>query len=123
MAFLLDSNILIYSYSDEFKYLRSLIVDSECIISEISRVEVLGYHALRQDEKEYFEAIFDYVSIILPDQEIFERAIEIRQRYNLKLADSIIAATAVINSLEIYNRNLSDFERIAGLKSTNPIQL
>lgn len=123
MAYLIDSNILIYSYSDEFDYLRDLIINEACVISEISRIEVLGYHALKQDEEKYFEGIFDYVSIILPDQEIFNRAIEIRRKYNLKLADSVIAATAAINYLEIYTRNLSDFERVMGLKSINPVQL
>lgn len=58
----------------------------------------------------------------MPEEEIFNRAIEIRRKYNLKLADSVIAATAAINYLEIYTRNLSDFERVIGLKSINPVQ-
>lgn len=50
MAFLLDSNLIIYSYSNEYEYLRDLIIDGSCIVSEISRVEVLGYHALKKEE-------------------------------------------------------------------------
>lgn len=121
MAFLLDSNLIIYSYSNEYEYLRKLIIDESCIISEISRVEVLGYHALKTEEEKYFKDIFEYVPIILPDQNIFDKAIEIRKKYNLKLGDSLIAATALVNNLKIYTRNLSDFERVKKLKCINPI--
>lgn len=90
-------------------------------MSEISRVEVLGYHGLKKDEEKYFKDIFEYAPLILPDQDIFDRAIEIRKKYNLKLGDSLIAVTASVHSLEIYTRNLSDFERVEGLKCINPI--
>jgi len=122
MAFLVDSNILIYSYLNEYEYLRELIVSDSCVLSEISRVEVLGYHNLKKEEEKYFKDIFDYVSIIIPDQSIFDQAIEIRKKFNLKLGDSLIAATAIVHKLEIYTRNLEDFEKIKGLKCINPIQ-
>lgn len=121
MAYFLDSNIIIYSYSHKYEYLRDLIINESCIISEISRVEVLGYHELKKEEEKYFNDIFEYAPVILPDQDIFDSAIEIRKKYNLKLGDSLIAATALVHNLEIYTRNLSDFERIEGLKCINPI--
>jgi predicted nucleic acid-binding protein len=121
MAFLLDSNIIIYSFSIEFQYLRELIISETCTISEISRVEVLGYHGLKEKEDKYFRDIFDYVPLILPDQIIFDQAIIIRKKYNLKLGDSLIAATAIVNGLEVCTRNISDFERVKGLKSFNPV--
>jgi predicted nucleic acid-binding protein len=121
MAFLLDSNIIIYSYSNEYEYLRELIINESCVLSEISRVEVLGYHGLKEAEKKYFEDVFDYAPVIIPNQDIFDRAIDIRRKYNLKLGDSLIAATALVHSLEIYTRNLTDFERVEGLKCINPI--
>jgi predicted nucleic acid-binding protein len=122
MAFLLDSNVIIYSYSSEYEYLRELIINESCTVSEISRVEVLGYHGLKKEEEKYFKDIFEYAPVILPDQDIFDRAIEIRKKYNLKLGDSLIAATASVHGLEIYTRNLSDFERVRGLKCINPIR-
>lgn len=121
MRFILDSNIIIYSYSDDFKYLREFITSDSCIVSEISRVEVLGYHKLKKEEYNYFQYIFDYVQIILPDQEIFDMAIDIRKKYNLKLGDSLIAATAMVHDLEIYTRNTDDFKNIKELKTFNPI--
>jgi len=122
MAFLLDSNVVIYSYSSDYEYLRELVINESCSVSEISRVEVLGYHMLNKEEEKYFKDIFEYLPVILPDQDIFDRAIDIRKKYNLKLGDSLIAATASIHGLEIYTRNLSDFERVKGLKCVNPIR-
>lgn len=123
MAFLVDSNIIIYSYSKSFEYLRGLIIDESCMLSEISRVEVLGYYKLQKEEEKYFKDIFEYTSVILPNQDIFNLAIEIRRQYNLKLGDSIIAATAAVLNLEIYTRNLSDFERVKGIKCVDPIRI
>ena len=52
---------------------------------------------------------------------MFNRAIKIRKAYNLKLADSIIAATALEFDLSVYTRNLGDFERVEGLICINTV--
>lgn len=119
--YIVDSNIIIYSYQEEFKYLRSTITSSNVFVSDISRVEVLGYHKLNPEEDRYFQEVFELLPIILPGKRIFDRAIEIRKEYNLKLGDSIIAATALEYHLSIYTRNLSDFARVVDLKCLNPI--
>jgi len=119
--YLIDSNIIIYSYSEEFQYLREIISGDNVYTSEISKVEVLGYHKIKHNEDIYFRDIFDFLPTLLPDQNIFDRAIKIRKAFNLKLGDSIIAATAMEYDLSIYTRNLSDFERVEGLNCINPI--
>jgi|SRR5690606_26815425 len=121
MSFLLDSNIIIYSFSDEYDYLRKLLIDENSNVSEISRVEVLGFHGLNEVQKKYFLDIFSYSTILVPTPEIFDKAIEIRQKYNLKLGDSIIAATSLVHKLSLYTRNLKDFERIKDLECVNPV--
>jgi len=121
MAFLVDSNIIIYSYLDKYQYLRKLIVDESASISEISRIEVLGYHKLTADEENYFLDIFDLVVINIPSKEVFDKAIQLRKMYNLKLGDSLIASTAIIHELTLYTRNIADFEKVTGLKCINPI--
>ena len=57
---LIDSNIVIYSFSEEYNYLRALLVSEDCNVSEISRVEVMGYHNLNEKQKSYFSDIFNY---------------------------------------------------------------
>jgi predicted nucleic acid-binding protein len=90
-------------------------------VSEISRIEVLGYHKLTNMEESCFKDIFELIPILLPNSRIFNKAIEIRKAYNLKLGDSLIAATALENDLSIYTRNLADFKNITELTSINPI--
>lgn len=114
--YLIDSNIIIYSYSESYRYLRKIIVGEAVYVSEISCVEVLGYSKLTDEEEIYFRDVFDLVPSILPTSNIFDKAIELRKTYNLKLGDSLIAATAMDHRLTIYTRNIHDFERINPVK-------
>jgi hypothetical protein len=119
--YLVDSNIIVYSYLQQYAYLRDSIVNENIFVSEISRVEVLGYHKITAKEETYFNDIFRLIPIITPTQQIFDEAIAIRKKYNLSLGDSIIAATAFVHSLSIYTRNLSDFENVKGINCINPV--
>lgn len=119
--FLVDSNIIIYSQASQFEYLRNIFIKEPVFVSEISRVEVLGYHKLTSDEENYFKDIFSLIPVILPSKQIFDTSIMIRKTYNLKLGDSLIAATAIVHDLTIYTRNFNDFEKLHGVKCINPI--
>ncbi|HAL83190.1 MAG TPA: hypothetical protein DCO83_13965 [Mucilaginibacter sp.] len=46
--------------------------------------------------------------------------IELRKKYKIKLPDALIAATALHYRLILITRNISDFNKIAGLKIINP---
>ena len=120
MKKIIDSNILIYSYKD-FIQLRGIFRDTSVYLSEISKMETLGFHQLKQDEKQYFVHIFEKNNIITIDSEIIDRAIELKQKQKMSIGDAIIAATALIYDLEIITRNTKDFEKIKGLKATNPL--
>ncbi len=119
--FLVDSNIIVYSYLPQYKYLKDLFVNESVFVSEISRIEVLGYHKLTIDEETYFKDIFSFIPIIFPSQQIFDTAIILRKTYNLQLGDSIIAATAIEHGLSIYTRNLRDFEKMTDVNCFNPV--
>jgi len=118
---LIDSNIIIYSYSS-YTYLRDFLIKENTFVSEITRIEVLGYHHLTGDEELYFKDVFSLIPILIPDQSTYTQALIIRKKYNLKLGDAIIAATAVVHNLSILTRNLKDFERIGNLNCINPIK-
>lgn len=47
---------------------------------------------------------------------IAEKAIELRQRKPLSLADAIIAATALTYDLTLFTDNIKDYAGIKGLK-------
>ena len=118
---IIDSNILIYSYSEEYKDLRELIWSEGVFASEISRLEVLGYHGLKEQEENYLKDIFLVLKMHQIDIQVLDEAIHLRKTYKIKLGDSIVAATALIHGLELYTRNTVDFLKIPGLRVINPI--
>ena len=58
--YLLDSNILIYSAKPEYTFLRNYITNATAIsaVSVTKVIEVLGFHRLSPNDKEYFESCF-----------------------------------------------------------------
>jgi predicted nucleic acid-binding protein len=60
---------------------------------------------------------------VLPiDNAVLSKAIDLRKMYKMKLADSIVAATALVENREIYTRNVSDFSKIPNLVVINPMK-
>jgi len=55
------------------------------------------------------------------DEPIAEKAIELRRKSNIGLADSVIAATAILNNLILATRNVSDFSTVEELEVMNPL--
>ncbi len=118
---IIDSNIIIYSANPAFQYLDSLVTDPTNVVSSITLVETLGFQSLKSTDKLYFDGIFNILRIIEIDRIIVNKAIEIRQQQKIKLGDSIVAATALVHGLDVYTRNVSDFQKIPGLTVVNPI--
>ncbi len=119
---LIDSNLVIYSAYPEYEYLRTLVINETSYVSEITRVEVLGYHQLSMQEKRFYESLFQTIQIVLPDQSIYDRAIQLRQNQRVKLGDSLIAATALELGFTLYTRNDVDFKGIPELTVVNPVR-
>ena len=118
---LIDSNIIIYSAYPNYAYLRPLVMDKSNFASAISMVEVLGFIDISPEEKAYFTSVFNVLNVIMIDDQITERAIEIRQKQKIKLGDLLIASTALVHQLEVNTRNVSDFQKITGLTVVNPV--
>ena len=118
---LLDSNFLIYSPQPAFAHLLPLLVDPNCFVSEITRLEVLGFHRLTDVEKNYYERVFLQKTVLPITSDIINLAILYRQARKMSVGDSIHAATAFLHNLELQTRNVSDFSHISGLKVNNPI--
>lgn len=55
---LIDSNIIIYATQPEYPELRNFIEINAPFISAVSYVEVLGYHKLNEQEKQFLEIFF-----------------------------------------------------------------
>ncbi len=118
---LLDSNIIIYSYQSNFEYLKPLVLDSDNAVSAISKLEILGFHGISIGEETYCQYVIEILKNIPIDDNILTKAIELRKIYKMKLGDSIIAATALLEKRVLYTRNLNDFTSIPNLIVVNPI--
>ena len=117
---LIDSNILIYAAQPEHADIKGLLQDPDVAVSNISRLEVLGYHKITEEQKKFFNAIFALVKIVEVDNKVINKAIEIRQGKNVKVGDAIIAATAVLHCFELITRNVDDFKHLSEIVITNP---
>ena len=119
---LLDSNIFIYASQPQNTFLKKYF-SRLYFTSELSKVEVLGYHKISLPEIVFFELSFTAVTIIAVNTTIIEEAIKIRQQKPISTADAIIAATALKNNLALITRNEADFKLIPGLQVINPFTI
>lgn len=119
---LLDSDIIIYSAIPANESLRDFIAEYSPFASDISRVEVLGYHELTNQLEELFEAFFDSTAVLPMTEDVLLKAIEMRQSKKMSLGDSIIAATAITNQLTLLTNNTRDFSWIENLTILNPLE-
>jgi hypothetical protein len=117
--YLLDSNIIIYYADKKYDCLDVIFQEKTLYVSEITRLEVLGYHKIG-DLKILFEQLFAEFNLIPISKEIINHAILIRQQKSMSLGDAIIAATALHNDLTIVSRNVKDFDWLKNLTIYNP---
>jgi toxin FitB len=118
---LLDSNIVIYATQRSFSYLFPLLNDPDNYISEITKLEVLGFHGFDKTTKQAMESLFIRLQIIPIDSVIIDKAIELRQKRKLSIGDAIVGATTLINGFELISRDEKGFSGL-GIKVVNPIQ-
>lgn len=83
----------------------------------------MGYHQITPHQIKNFTLCFDNLNILNIDDNVIEKAIEVRQSKALKLGDSIVAATALLNNLTLITRNEADFKNIPGLQVINPFTI
>lgn len=117
---LLDSNIIIYSAQPQYPYLRELIAEHSPAVSALSYLEVLGYHLLTEQQRQYFEEFFLVAQILPISQDVLTQAVALRQQRRMTLGDSIIAGTALVHELTLITRNVGDFRWIVELNLLNP---
>lgn len=116
---LLDSNVIIYAAQPEFNQLRKWLRNQSFAVSQLSRLEVLGYHRITDDELAWFAAFFNSVRIFPISNKVIEAAIPLRKTYKMSLGDSVISATALNHNLELCTNNKRDFKPIEGLRMTD----
>ena len=119
---LVDSDILIqYSRGDEVAaiWLEATSGSDEIVISVVTEIELL-YGSLDKQHLRETQRLLATFEIVQIDEEISKRASSLVAMYclshRLKMADALIAATALINNINLGTINKKDFRFIDGLR-------
>lgn len=87
----------------------------------IIRIEVIGWRNLPDHDKLLFDKFFANVIMLPLSKDIYDETIELRQNYKIRMADALIAATALCHDLELWTANLADFKPVKELRVFNPL--
>ena len=120
---LCDSNILIYASHPADTVCNEFISSRGVAIASVTRIEVLGYPGFVEMSDRSKQRLHDLLSSLDEfelTEDIIERAIAVRQMQRIGLADSIVAATALVHNMELATRNTADFKHIPDLCLINP---
>jgi len=117
--YIFDTNAVIY-YVKEESSVVSIIEDIytkniPVYVSVITEAELFGFPQLSDEEAERIEKFLHTVSIIPMDSQIARLTGTIRKKYQLRIADSVIAATALFTSARLLTRNVGDFKKVPEL--------
>ncbi len=94
-----DTNFLIYVHQGNKIVLPFL--DYNFGVSFISEVELLGYKGITTSEEEKLKSLLDDCFLIEWNTMIKKQTIELRQQYNIKLPDAIVASTSFIYDIPL----------------------
>lgn len=89
-----DTNILLYLLSGD-KTLAEILDQKQIIISFITELELLGYPGILKQEQKKVKDFLKECLIVDINSTIKEYAIQLKQKYSIKLPDSIILATSI----------------------------
>ena len=109
IKFLLDTNIVI-GLLKEFKPAINLVEEvgvvlEKSAVSQITRMELLGHPKITLDDELLRQLFLKECQVLLIDEQIEEKATQLRRSGLLKLPDAIVAATAVGNNLRLLTLN------------------
>ena len=96
------------------------IVDAQCNISVITKIEALGFNFKTASEQSAMETFINSSDMLQIDTEIVNETITIRKSQKIKLPDAVIAATAITHKLILVTGNVDDFKNISGLQVIDP---
>ena len=93
-SLLLDTNVSLYLLSKD-DTLAAILQGRDIYLSFITELELMGYNSLKDGERLSIKKFIQDCIVIDINTYIKEAVIEMRQKYSVKLPDSIIAATAL----------------------------
>jgi len=79
---------------------------SKAAVSQITRMELLGFPNLAHEEEVSIVDFLKYCRILFIDETVEQQAIQLRRNSHCKLPDAIVAATALVNDLTLLTLDL-----------------
>ena len=102
---LLDTNFILTLFKSNPIVIEELssrqVYSSECFYSVVTRMELLGYPGITDEEESFIQEKLDHFTLCTLTSEIENRVIELRRKRKIKLPDAIIAATALSLKLDL----------------------
>lgn len=98
------------------------ILKHSFIVSIITKIELLGWNKHTPGGFIKAKEFIGHAKIIFVDDELADLTIDLRRNYSIKLADALIAATALMNDLVLVTRNEDDFSMLNNLEIYNPFK-
>jgi predicted nucleic acid-binding protein len=125
LKYLWDTNAVVYYLQNNFSetgqgLMNNIINTYQPAMSAITEIELLCWKTIATNDK---IVLIDFISdsvVFELEHEIKLKTVEIRKNYNIKLPDSIIAATAIVMDLTLISNDKKGFTKISSLKLLNP---
>ena len=115
--FTLDTNAIIY-YAAGDKNTISFLSERKHEIFYLPSIvvaEFLAYPLIDSRAAALFRSFSQQTIVINLDYSIAELSAEIKRSYHLKMADAVVAATALSTTSTLVTRNVGDFKKISAL--------
>jgi toxin FitB len=111
---LLDTDVLV----DHLRGARRLVAGRDALsYSVITRAELFAGRASEEQAVARLLAPFRELAV---DRAVAERAGRLRRDHGVRIADALIAATALVHGLVLATRNVRDFEPVPKLRLRPP---
>ena len=121
--YLIDTNILIYHTEGSevvSNIIREALARKAFNVSVLTKIEFLGWEKHSPEGFEKCSRLIKLSNVYLIDDDIAEKTIELKRRVKIKLADAVIAATALVNNFKLVTRNVDDYKAVKELEIFNP---
>lgn len=119
MVYTLDTNIIIALFQGDAGVERTIRAWQRAgipiVTSVITLTELLAFPKITKGEEERLKDFLQTTRNVAITWPIAELAAHIRKQYGVKIADSLIAATAWHESTTLVTRNLKDFRKVKEL--------
>lgn len=113
ISLLADTNVFINLAEDKGNA-QAYLQNNTVYASNISELELLGFHNISNKEYKYFEILLQNCTVVELIRPIKEKVISIRRSTKIKLPDAIIVATAMYLNIPLltYDKGLSRIKNI-----------